>query len=136
MIVLCSGDREWDDLPVIQHCFDELIDEFGEITLVVQGECRGADIMCRDEAKRRDIPVVGYPANWNKYGKSAGPIRNREMLDKHPDVDLVIGFHNNLEESKGTKDMLTEAQRREINTLHIRVNGDAEPSLWNQQQEH
>jgi len=42
------------------------------------------------------------------YGKAAGPIRNREMFKKRP--DLVVGFHENIFQSKGTKDMISVAR--------------------------
>ena len=42
------------------------------------------------------------PADWKKYGKSAGPIRNREMLKMDPDIVLI--FHDDPKNSKGTKD--------------------------------
>lgn len=61
-------------------------------------------------------PVVhhSHPADWNKYGKVAGPIRNSEMLKLHPDIDLVLAFHDDLSESKGTRDMVHKAQKAGI----------------------
>lgn len=59
-------------------------------------------------------PVVHYqyPADWNQYGKTAGPIRNSLMLAQHPDIDLVLAFHDDLEgSSKGTLDMVRKAQK-------------------------
>lgn len=56
--------------------------------------------------------IIPFPAEWEKYGKSAGPIRNRQMLDENP--DLVIAFHDDIESSKGTKDCIKEAEKRGI----------------------
>ena len=60
---------------------------------------------------------IQMKAHWDKYGRSAGPIRNRYMLDLKPDV--VIGFSNDIQNSKGTKDCLGEAKKRGIKTILI-----------------
>ena len=57
--------------------------------------------------------MVGVPANWVKYGRAAGPIRNRRMLELVP-PDLVVAFHDDLESSRGTKDMVIAARQAEI----------------------
>lgn len=76
----------------------------------MHGACKGADQIAGMICVELGIKETGYPANWNKYGRAAGAIRNRFMLDKNP--DCVIAFHNNLESSRGTKDCVTEALRR------------------------
>jgi hypothetical protein len=58
--------------------------------------------------------ACGYPfrefsADWQKFGKAAGPIRNQQMLDEGK-PDLVIAFHEDLENSKGTQDMINRAK--------------------------
>ncbi|KKN01348.1 hypothetical protein LCGC14_1128740 [marine sediment metagenome] len=52
------------------------------------------------------------------YGKAAGPIRNKQMLDEGQ-PHLVLAFHDNIEESTGTKDMVKQAAKRGIETLVI-----------------
>lgn len=52
--------------------------------------------------------VEDFPADWERNGRAAGPIRNRQMLDGKP--DLVIAFPG----GKGTADMVAEAKRRGI----------------------
>jgi hypothetical protein len=56
--------------------------------------------------------VRAFPADWNRFGPAAGPIRNRLMLDENP--DLVIAFHSDLSNSRGTADTVTEARSRKI----------------------
>lgn len=68
--------------------------------------------MAREIAEELNIPFKPFPANWTKHGKAAGPIRNREMLDENP--DLVLAFHTDIENSKGTADTLCEAEDRGI----------------------
>jgi hypothetical protein len=52
-----------------------------------------------------------HPADWNKYGKRAGPIRNRSMFDSEQ-PELVIALHNDLAKSKGTADMVQYAESK------------------------
>lgn len=53
------------------------------------------------------------------HGKSAGPIRNRKMIDEH-EPDFVLAFHDDLEgESKGTKDCVAYAKSKGIRTYLI-----------------
>ena len=48
---------------------------------------------------------------WRSYGKKAGPIRNVTMFQKEK-PDVVLAFHDNLEESRGTKHMVEFARRK------------------------
>jgi hypothetical protein len=70
--------------------------------------------------KPDDCPVIHYhmPAKWEIYGRSAGPIRNREMLQECK-PNFVIGFHNNIAISSGTKDMLNISKNAGVKTLLI-----------------
>lgn len=63
--------------------------------------------------------VVVFPAEWEKFGKAAGPIRNIEMLNENP--DLVLAFHNDLSKSKGTAHTVKTAQKR---GLKVKVIGE------------
>jgi len=74
----------------------------------------GADLMSGRAAEYLNIPSIGHPAQWDRDGRAAGPIRNRQMLIEHPEIELVLGFHDNIRQSKGTKDMLTVASNRGI----------------------
>ncbi len=82
-------------------------------TVIIQGMCRGADKIARNFARLRGHVVMGYPADWDRYGRAAGPIRNKQMLDEGK-PDLVIAFHNNIDQSKGTADMIEQARKAGI----------------------
>ena len=62
-------------------------------------------------ANTNNIKQIAMPAEWDKYGRSAGPIRNIQMLDMKP--VLVLAFYNKVE-SKGTSHTVTEAKKRRI----------------------
>jgi hypothetical protein len=86
-----------------------------KIDVVIEGEARGADTMGRLAAEDFGIPVLKFPANWGVYGKVAGPIRNRQMLSEGR-PDLVLAFHNDIANSRGTKDMVKAAMKAGIET--------------------
>jgi len=60
-----------------------------EISEVVSGKCGGVDRAGEVWAKSEKIPVKPFPANWDKYGKAAGPIRNQAMAE-YADAVIVI----------------------------------------------
>lgn len=110
--VLVCGDREWTDRDYIERVLSSLAPR-----VVIEGHCRGADQIAHRWAEFSDaysdsIELICKPANWAKYGRAAGPIRNRQMADERP--DLVLAFHDQISESKGTADMLTVADERRI----------------------
>lgn len=117
MRLLVTGDREWRNPVRIRECLASVIMSFDEdewhVTLV-EGEARGADTEARI-VWQLFYPTWEYdpfPADWNAYGPAAGPIRNKEMLESG--VDYVIGFHNDIVNSKGTKDMLKQCAKAGI----------------------
>lgn len=115
MRVLICGDRNWKDTEAIARCVKAL----GPGTTVIHGAARGADGIAGEIAERRAMAVEAYPADWNQYGKSAGPIRNRQMM-KEGKPTLVVFFHNNLKQSKGTKDMVEVATKAGIPAINGR----------------
>lgn len=104
--VICCGDRDWDDFDTVYNTLKRI--QRDDI-VIVHGAARGADRMSYVVAEGLEMSVEAYPANWVKYGKSAGPIRNQKMLDTG--IDLVIAFHDDISRSKGTKDMIEKAIR-------------------------
>ena len=62
-----------------------------EATFVIHGGARGVDRLAGRAAVRLGIPVEVYPADWDKYGRSAGFVRNQEMLTVGR-PDLVLAF--------------------------------------------
>lgn len=125
MRVLVTGDREWDDEEPMLEVLMKLF-EIAPHTIVVHGDCRGADRMFARLAVEIGFPTPeGHPADWNKHHRAAGPIRNRYMitesrrraeLDGH-DLRMAFAFHNNIEASKGTRDMMTALKKAGIPCL-------------------
>ena len=114
MRVLVCGDRKWADRHRIRWELETLPPD----TVVIEGEARGADTLGREVAEVLGFKVERYPANWEKFGRAAGPIRNQQMLTEGK-PDLVIAFHDHIRESKGTADMIRLAVKEGIATKLI-----------------
>lgn len=108
--VLVCGSRDWTDREAVRSWMAKLQD-YGYDT-IIEGEARGADTIAKEEAKLIGLNVIGIEADWARYGRAAGPIRNSQMLNMSP--DLVLAFHSNMVESKGTKDTVVKAERMRI----------------------
>lgn len=109
MIVLICGSREWTNGWVILR---ELMRFPAEKTTIIHGEARGADSLAGTLAELLGMFVIPVRVKWEIYGKAAGPIRNKQMLAMGP--DMVIAFHNDLKNSKGTKDMVKIATKQGV----------------------
>ena len=107
--VLICGDRNWTETVMIRRIIDRM--RFGDV--LIEGEARGADRISRDLARATGIEIDPYPADWKRYGRAAGPIRNAQML-KEGRPDIVVAFHADLERSKGTKHMVSVAVSADI----------------------
>lgn len=59
---------------------------------------------------QKGMKVLVFNAEWGKYGKKAGPVRNQKMLDEGM-PNVVYAFHSNIEASRGTRDMLERVQK-------------------------
>ncbi len=115
MRVLCCGDRNWTSYEIIRRELEKLDD----YTTVINGCAKGADSISAYIARQLNYPVIDFPANWNKYGRAAGPIRNKQMLDEGK-PDLVLAFHTDIKNSKGTKNMIEQAKGRRIKVILIK----------------
>ena len=99
--VLVCGSRYYTDYPKVLGQIRKL-----NAALVIAGACRGADLLAVKAAGACGIPYVEFPADWQKFGKAAGPIRNARML-KEGKPDFVLIFHPDIASSKGSKHMLS-----------------------------
>lgn len=100
MRVLVCGGRDYLDKAVV---YDTLINI--QPTEICQGGANGADFLAKQWAENWNIPCKEFRANWKKYGKAAGPIRNKQMLEEF-DPDLVLAFPG----GSGTQNMISLAK--------------------------
>ncbi len=107
--VLVCGDRRWKD----EQAIERELSRFPPETIVIQGDNGNAERMAANIARRLGMNVETHSADWAKYGKSAIPIRNAEMMTEgRPEV--VLAFHANIEDSRVTEDMVIRAREAGI----------------------
>lgn len=91
MNVLVCGGREYNDAQTFGRVMYEQVLAKYQSPHIIAGGARGADTLARDWAKSWRLEYTEYPADWERYGKRAGMIRNKQMLgDGQP--DLVVAF--------------------------------------------
>lgn len=126
--VLVTGDREWRNVAIVKAELMKLPDG----SILIHGACRGLDLMVDAVAKttlrRRRFDIRPYAANWKQFGRAAGPIRNQQMLEEEhiaeDPINLCLGFHDDIINSKGTKDMMIRSILVGIKTRLVTSSGD------------
>ena len=106
MRVIVCGSRRWHDRDRITTALADLPGE----SVIVHGNAAGADRIAHQEAQKLGLLVEPHPAEWDVYGKAAGPVRNQKMAALG--ADLCIAFWDG--RSKGTAHMMKEAEARGI----------------------
>ena len=105
MKVIIAGGREFTDYDKLRSYCDYILQNQKDVE-IVSGAARGADILGEKYARERGYRITQSPANWDKYGKSAGYIRNEEMAKY---ADALIAFWDG--KSKGTEHMINLAKQ-------------------------
>ena len=119
MRVLLCGSRHWTDGDLILRELSAL----QSVEVVIEGEAPGADTHARHAAEQLGIPVLHFPADWDRHGRAAGPLRNQQMLDEGK-PDLVLAFTDGLNTSRGTADMVARARRAGVPVRLISHSGE------------
>jgi UDP-N-acetylmuramoylalanine-D-glutamate ligase len=99
--VVVTGGRQYGNAEWLGQMLDSI-----KIIELAQGGASGADALARQWAEARQIPCRQFNADWQRFKKVAGPIRNREMLTNFR-PDLVIAFPG----GKGTNNCVELARR-------------------------
>lgn len=117
--VVVAGSRDFNNYPEAEKYIDLCILKIkGRYSLVfVSGNCKGADLIGEKYAKEHGYEIEIFPAEWKKYGRAAGPIRNEKMAEIS---DYVICFWDG--KSRGTKNMIDMARKfnKEIRIKRIK----------------
>lgn len=100
--LLVTGARIWDDVWTLSKYLND-VHKYHPDLVIVHGDCpNGADDLAKQWSVLNGVPDEPHPAKWQEYGKPAGHIRNKEMVDTKPDhaVAFIRG------ESRGTNNCL------------------------------
>lgn len=110
MRLIIAGGRDFKPTPesdklmrVIFSCYP--------VEEVVSGKARGADTYGETCAKLYGVPVKSFPADWDRLGKAAGHIRNKQMAEY---ADAVVLFHG----GSGTMSMRKLSREHKLMILH------------------
>lgn len=100
MILLVTGSRDIIDTRFVIKCLDDIRKQH-YVEKIIHGGAKGVDSSVNFYCVLNGIECEAYKPDWFKHGKSAGPIRNKEMVDK---CDKGIAIWDG--ESKGTKNCI------------------------------
>ncbi len=109
--ILICGDKDWRNLQLILDTLSKIQQERGvEVVIVgLTGNELGAGRLGIVAAERLGIPIEVHRSDWRKHGLNADAVRNGQMLHEGRPT-YVLAFHNYIENSKGTKDMVNVAR--------------------------
>lgn len=115
--VIIAGGREFQDYALVkQKCDYYLQNKLQTDTVViVSGHATGADSLGERYASEKGLSVELHPADWQRHGRAAGPIRNEEMALV---ADALIAFWDG--QSRGTKNMIDTANAKGLKVAIVR----------------
>lgn len=118
MRVLIFGDRNYHLQSPVWTLLDGLWHNAGDRLVVIEGHAKGADMIAHmwadNKFGRENVENhLCFPADWSKFGRAAGPIRNQQMIDEG-EPEVAFGFHDDIINSKGTKDMFNRLTKANV----------------------
>lgn len=110
MKVAVVGSRSFNDYELL--C--KTLNKIHGITLIISGHANGADKLGEQYASEKSIPTKIFLPDWEKHGKSAGFLRNTDIINE---AELVVAFWDG--NSNGTRDSINKAHKQEKNVIII-----------------
>lgn len=105
MKLVIAGGRDITDMNLLVEALNAF-GKLGDIKQVVSGMAPGVDTLGHQWATKCGIPVKEFPADWDRLGRAAGPIRNKEMAIYS---DMLLAIWDG--KSRGTKNMIDHMNR-------------------------
>lgn len=116
--LIVAGGRDFDDYKLMSSKLEKIrkaVWDTADDLEIVCGKARGADTLGEEWAKENHVGVAYFPADWDKYGKSAGYRRNEQMAKYG---DALLAFWDGA--SKGTGHMINLAKKYEIPVMVVK----------------
>lgn len=110
-LIIC-GSRDFNDYALMKTVLDQVREKFH----IISGGARGADALGERYANEHNLQLTVIRADWDRFGRSAGPRRNLEMLKV---ADGIIAFWDGA--SRGTKHMIDETRKAGKSVAVIRT---------------
>lgn len=114
MKVIIAGSRDFTNYQFLLDSIYKL--DYSEWTEIVSGGAKGADALGEQFAQTHNLSLKVFPADWNKLGNAAGPIRNKQMAEY---ADALVAFWDG--KSKGTKNMIETARKLGLKTEVVKI---------------
>lgn len=92
------GSRNFNNYDILEETLSTLEEP---ITEIISGGAKGADALAEQWAKNHNVPIRVHKADWVKYGRGAGPKRNKKII---ADCDICVAFWDG--KSTGTKNSI------------------------------
>lgn len=118
-ILICGG-RHFDNYELLRATVTKYIADHGfesHNIEIISGHCPGADMLGERFAQEHNTEMKLFPAQWQQFGRAAGPIRNKQMVDYLNSFEhkVVIAFAS--PNSRGTRNTISLARRMGIDVL-------------------
>lgn len=118
MRILVCGSRDYADNRRLFETLDYFrANSDAKSIEIIEGCAPGADSAASDWATSRGQAVHHYPADWDRHGKAAGPIRNRQMLEEGKPDTVIAFFTDRNNPSRGTSHMVNIARAAGVPTV-------------------
>lgn len=120
--IIVAGSRDFHDYGLVSRKLAGAVRL--ENVEIVSGGARGADALGERFARENGIPVRRFEADWGKFGRAAGPIRNSEMAEYASKADrgYLAAFPKG--RSPGTRDMIRKAKERNLTVYVVEIPED------------
>ncbi len=112
MKLIIAGGRNFTNYQKLKETCDHFLQDQTNIEIVSGAYYKGADYLGEKYAIDKGYKLTKFPADWNKFGKAAGPKRNQQMANY---ADTLIAFWDG--KSRGTNNMIELANKRKLNVL-------------------
>lgn len=118
--ILVTGSRDWPDREAVSQALNNAAKQYGRIVVVHGAWPSGADLHARQwvtamRAIRSGHTEDPHPADWPRYGRPAGPIRNQKMVDLGAALCLAFPYGK----SDGTRDCMHRAKLAGIRVIDL-----------------
>ena len=116
--IIIAGSRNFDNYELLSSVVSENISGMENVE-IISGGCSGADSLGERFADENGLELKVFQAEWGKYGRAAGPIRNKAMAEYASQVGdcMLIAFP--IGSSRGTRNMIQMAKNYGIETIIV-----------------
>jgi hypothetical protein len=110
------GSRDITDELLVFNSINSIITEVQTPITIISGGARGVDSIAAKWANNNNVPLIEFRADWNKFGKVAGMIRNKDIITE---CDTVLAIWDG--KSKGTKNSIQLGYSLKKNVVIVNV---------------